>query len=108
MVFWKYLQLILGAALEPLMVFSSGFISPPTKIVLSLVVTLGNSFVGESTSLVSIAKLCAMLAVGFLTWPFNTQVPHQIFLHSRECHFTTDWKMVCWLRVYVFLATTRI
>jgi hypothetical protein len=80
--FSRFLRLILGAALEPLMVFSSGFIGRPTKIVLSLVAILGSSTVGESTSLVSIAKLCALLADGFLTWPFNAHVPHQIFFHS--------------------------
>ena len=106
--FLKFLRLILGAVLEPLMVFSSGFISPPTKIVLSLVATLGNSIVGESTSLVSIAKLCATLVVRFSIWPFNIQVQRQTFLHLRECHFMTDWKMACWLQVSVFLVTTRI
>ena len=106
--FSRFLRLILGAALEPLMVFSSGFIGRPTKIVLSLVAILGSSTVGERTSLVSIAKLCALLADGFLTWPFNTHVPHQIFFHSRVCHFMTDWRMACWLQVYVFLPTTRI
>jgi hypothetical protein len=106
--FFTYLQLVLGVVLELLMAFSSGFISPPTKIVLCLVATLENVFVGESTSLVSIAKLCAMLVAGFLTWQFNTQVPHQIFLHLRECHFVTDWKMVYLLQVYVYLATMHI
>jgi hypothetical protein len=66
------------------MAFLSRFMSPPTKIVLPLVATLGNSIANESTSLISIAKLCATLAVGFSTWSFNIQVPHQIFMHSRE------------------------
>ena len=84
MVFLKFLRQILGAVPEPWMVFLSGFKSPPTKIALSLVATLGDSIAGKSTSLLSIAKLCATLAVGSLIWPFNIQVPHQIFLHSRE------------------------
>ena len=45
-------------------------------MLLSLVATLRNSIAGKSFS---IAKLCVRLAVGFLTWPFNIQFPHQIF-----------------------------
>jgi hypothetical protein len=91
------------------MAFSFGFINPPTKIVLSLVVTLGSSFVGESTSLGSIAKLCVMLVVGFLTWPFNTQFPHRIFLPFNGMSLYNRLEDGLLLRVVnICLATMRI